>query len=113
MPDVPQVPSRPLTGGLIPASDRIQNRLGVAVGIFVDKNKAPFEVGIEPTNDGYEPPALTILAIRPLLLVPFYLGVDASPEEVPDDASDKTPFFIITKGVSPFISLPRKQVLLS
>lgn len=39
MPDVPQVPSRHLTGGLIPASDRIQNRLGVAVGIFVDKKQ--------------------------------------------------------------------------
>ena len=28
-------------------------------------------MGIEPTNDGYEPPAITILAIRSLLLVPF------------------------------------------
>ena len=59
MPDIPQVPNRHLTGGLIPASDRIQNRLGVAVGIFIDINKAPFEVGFEPTKSGYEPAALT------------------------------------------------------
>ena len=43
----------------------------IAVGIFIDKYKAPCEVGVEPTNDGYEPSAITSLAIRSLLLVPF------------------------------------------
>ena len=32
----------------------------IAVGIFFDKYKAPYEVGIEPTNDGYEPPAIPL-----------------------------------------------------
>ena len=71
MPDISQVSSHQLTGAVTPASDRILDRFDVAVGIFVEKNKAPCEVGIEPTNDGYEPPAITILAIRSLLLVPF------------------------------------------
>ena len=59
MPNISQVPSRQLTGAVPPASDRILDRFGVAVGIFLEKNKAPFEVGIEPTKSGYEPAALT------------------------------------------------------
>ena len=51
---------------------RTQDRLGIAVGIFVDKNKAPYEVGIEPTNDGYEPSAITILAIRSIAVGAFF-----------------------------------------
>ena len=61
-------------------------------------------MGIEPTNDGYEPPAITILAIQSLLLVPFCLRSEY--------IIDKTLSFIIIKGVSPFVGLPRKQVLL-
>lgn len=85
-------------------------------------------MGIEPTNDGYEPPAITILAIQSLLLVPFCLrseyiirvglepttqrlGSPVLPSELPD-VFDKTLSFIIIKGVSPFVGLPRKQVLL-
>ena len=44
---------------LIPYQNRTQNRLGIAVGIFIDKYKAPYEVGVEPTYDEYDPPALT------------------------------------------------------
>ena len=50
----------------------------IAVGIFIDKYKAPYEVGVEPTNDGYEPSAITNLAIRQLLLVPFIKVADRS-----------------------------------
>ena len=50
----------------------------IAVGIFIDKYKAPYEVGVEPTNDGYEPSAITNLAIRSLLLVPFIKVADRS-----------------------------------
>ena len=46
-------------------------RLGVAAFFKQGQDKAPFEVGIEPTNDGCKPPALTVLAIRFLLSVPL------------------------------------------
>lgn len=48
----------------------MQSRLAVSP-VSLLKNKAPFEVGFEPTNDGCKPPALTTLAIRSLLLVPL------------------------------------------
>ena len=55
----------------------------IAVGIFIDKCKAPYEVGVEPTNDGYEPSAITNLAIRSLLLVPFIKVADRSTTSQP------------------------------
>ena len=77
-------------------------------------------MGIEPTNDGYEPPAITILAIQSLLLVPFCLrseyiirvGLEPTTQRLTGNVFDKTLSFIIIKGVSPFVGLPRKQVLL-
>lgn len=44
-----------------------------AVGIFVDRDKAPCEVGFEPTKRGFLVHCYTILAIRPLLWVPFLI----------------------------------------
>ena len=86
-------------------------------------------MGIEPTNDGYEPPAITILAIRSLLLVPF-LGNAAvwhcktqtvlatrpgvrSLTVLPAATSYKTPLVIITKGLSPFIVRPEAACSIS
>lgn len=38
------------------------------------QNKAPCEEGIEPTNDGLKPSAITILAIRSIAVGAFCFG---------------------------------------
>ena len=83
-------------------------------------------MGIEPTNDGYEPSAITILAIRSIAVGAFSFENAAvwhcktqtalatrhsvrSLTILPADASHKTPLVIITKRLSPFIVRPEAR----
>ena len=86
-------------------------------------------MGIEPTNDGYEPPAFTILAI--LIVCCWCLswkcsGLALKTQTVlatrpgvrsltvlPAATSYKTPLVIITKGLSPFIVRPEAACSIS
>ena len=66
-------------------------------------------MGLEPTNDGYEPPALTTIAIRSLLLVPFWLVRECIIFVSDGWCIRQDAFVIITKGIRPLLACPENR----
>ena len=71
MPDIPQVHAAILPATWSLHQFRIQNRLCVAVGIFVDIKQGTIWSGIRTHEVGLRTRCFNHLAILPLLLVPF------------------------------------------
>ena len=128
MPDISQVLSRQLTGALTSASDRIQDRwvllwasLLIKQGTMWSGNRTHER---RVWTACYNHLSYSIFAVGAFLSKEWIhhpggarthdteIGVSRSTIWTTGDVFDKTLSFIIIKGVSPFVGLPRKQVLL-